>query len=221
MVVRVKQIYYQGIHAGMIDQDFEPYRNMNGNKWLENQVFVDLRKAEEHKKADYFGIFSVKFRNKLGKTGAIVKRMIEQNPGFEVYSFFDGVQNMWRHADKWHPDFSKVGDMILSKIGYKGATKRDIQMVYSNHWIATPEVYERYVDEMLIPAMEIMESDSEINELVNRDSGYRIGFKGEKIASKETCLKVFGKPYYTYHPFICERLFATWADWNNIKIKVI
>ena len=76
---------------------------------------------------------------------------------------------------------------------------------------------------MLAPAMRLMEEDEEISRLCDEDSGYGCLFEKEDYCrevnrqfaiSKVRCMELFGKPYYTYHPFICERLISTWLALN-------
>ena len=42
-----------------------------------------------------------------------------------------------------------------------------------------------------------------------------------KKTSKEALLRIFGKPYYTYHPFIFERFMSTFVAIHNLKLVQI
>jgi hypothetical protein len=72
-----------------------------------------------------------------------------------------------------------------------------IKLFYCNFWFAKPEVMKEY-QEFLKRAIVLLEEDPEVYE----DSGY----VSQSNIPKERLIQISGKPYYTYHPFILERL---------------
>jgi hypothetical protein len=56
-------------------------------------------------------------------------------------------------------------------------------------------------------------NDREIQDLVGRDAQY--------ISRSETAKHIFGRPYFSLEPFICERLFSIWASLQSLKVRHI
>lgn len=197
-------------------KSFVPYFNETANKFLENQVILDLWRSGDYLEADYFGVFSWKFKNKITKDYEFICDQIKRNPDADIYSFFGvkGQANVWKQADIWHPLFSKIGKLIFEKLGLPDPTTLPTPPIYSNHWLAKKEIFDIYVSTLLKPVMELMDSDPEISGLCWNDSGYNVRSK----ASPEICQKIFGKEYYPYHPFVLERLMPTFVAMNKLKL---
>jgi hypothetical protein len=85
-----------------------------------------------------------------------------------------------------------------------------------NHFCATREIYQKYVFEYLSPAMILM-NGPELRELCWRDSNYSNLNKTDS-ATADYLKEKIGVPYYPYHAFVLERLFAIFC--HNRKIKV-
>jgi hypothetical protein len=100
--------------------------------------------------------------------------------------FHPGLKNIWL----------KLMKVILPELNENEVWNDEIPMFYNNYWYARPKVLLEY-REFLKKAEEELEKIPE----VYGDSGYTCG-----NTPKETLEKITGKPYYTFHPFIYERL---------------
>jgi len=244
MKIKIYQIYYSPQQYGLIQQRFVPYYNPRANRYLENQVMLDCYQNGCYKDCDYFGVTSWRFGDKTRKSLDDISKFITRDGGRkDAYGFFiseDRVQqhflrhNMWRHAtDKWHPSlFIEIGQKIFDALKL-GVNILDLRMpiIYSNYWIARPEIFQRYVSELLLPAIRVMEEDPAIRRLCYKNSSYHTLFKRPDIrkATKRSKpislmqrMRLFGRPYFTYHPFICERLFSSWLAMNRkVRFKHI
>lgn len=225
MNIRIRQIYYKPVQYGLCDEKFFPYENKKASLFLENQVIADLFNQKDYLDCDYYGIFSWKFRNKISYTSSYIFNRMEQlaNENFEVFSFFDANEqrnpnlNMWKQGNVWHPLFSTIGKLLFQELGLPDPLTIRTRLIFSNHWITTPKIYARFCKEMLIPCMELMQNNQEIKELCEMDANY---ISRDRL-KEEDCFPIFGKYYYTYHPFICERLFGTFCGLHDIKLKHI
>ena len=92
-----------------------------------------------------------------------------------------------------------------------------MQPIYSNHWIASKETFKEFCLDFLIPVTDLMNESKLLRDLCNQDANY---ISREKI-NPETCLKVFNRPYYTYHCFILERLFPIFCFLRDKTVKHI
>lgn len=234
MEIRIYQVYYNEHTRLKCSPLCLPY----DNTWyefkplqpaFENHVISQIIHFNEHKPSDYFGVFSWQFESKYSKS---IEKIIPQITGeFDVYSFHGKFKEkyrptyMWRHAENWHgpnknPNASIINAarLVLLKMGFDiDLYNLDVKdyTVYGNHFLARPEIYERYVKEFLNPALKAME-DEEISDALYVDTKYK-----SKLKHPVGIEKVTGVPYYPLHTFICERLFSTWLTMNNYSIKHI
>lgn len=221
-MIRIRQIYYKDIHKYNLLETAIPYYNPSANEFLENQVIRDLIESGDCVGSDYYTVLSWKFKTKT------FNRLSEKNFYFaeqfkpDVIGIWANVKphNVWLQPIKlgWHPiEFLECGKYIIHKIYGIDVETLNTPVCYSNYQIVKSDIYEKYVKELLAPAMDLMSNDEYLREKLFVDAKYRTVTKGE-IANTDTCLKVFGKPYYTLHPFVCERLFSTFASIHNLKI---
>lgn len=205
----IHQIYFKDEQRGILEPQFTPYNNEGKlTKYYENSVISELVKLPSDPE-EYFGVLSWNLRNK-------VERMKNypypfKNISVESYSFNwlleqiekgEDVIFLMEHelhdpvvaAARIHPNFLYHWFKVLDALNLELTVARDHfrweKSIYCNFFIAKHKIYKRYVDELLDPAMKIMDTMPELNE----DAKYPLG------------------PGYTYHPFICERLFSYWYN---------
>ncbi|HXP51389.1 MAG TPA: hypothetical protein VN922_15640, partial [Bacteroidia bacterium] len=77
---------------------------------------------------------------------------------------------------------------------------------YCNFFAAKSEIYEKYVTEMLIPAMNIMHKMPELFANSNYPKPLPQNLKDK-----------WGFNHYTFHSFLCERMFTHFAYANNLN----
>jgi hypothetical protein len=214
MKIRIRQVYYDWFQQGSLLKGSEPYYYPLADPFLENRVLRDCVRCGDHLGSDYYGVLSWRFSQKTGKKGVDVQSAIERDADRpDVYSFFGNAPdaNVWLRAVLvCHPlRLAEIAQKIFNRLGRtEDIFELKTPVIYSNYWIARPFVLERYVSEMLVPAMSLMEEDDEIRTLCFEDARYRPVH--HRALSPRKCKKIFGRPYYTYHPFICERLFPSW-----------
>jgi hypothetical protein len=202
--VKIYQIYYDEKSKKNCLEGFEPY------------FILKLFNTGKHRNSDYFGVFSHSFQHKIHIWPQSIYDAMEVND-YDVYSFFSlmSTNNIFLKGDNWHENFSTVCQKILNKIGFSGDiahpdyTTRCI--VYQNHFIARSEIYQDYVDTILRPAIEVMNTDEEIKEIIWKDARYH---KSNKQEVRDRLKEEIGVEYYPYHPFVCERLFSFYLDLN-------
>lgn len=122
---------------------------------------------------------------------------------YDVISITTLRMKFIRHATMCHPLFLKIWIKLLTILGYSiDQIKKDddlTNIIVCNSWLATPEWMQRYIT-FIRRAIHVMNTNSELKRLLYQNSYY------QGTMSKERLLQIFGKPYYTYHPFILERL---------------
>jgi hypothetical protein len=202
-----------------------PYLNEDCTVFFENSVIRKLVEEEKHKDSDYFGVVSYQLIDKIGViknwkikniANTSVNKFTPELFERELYRYKPDAMSFQRHiphdtvtfADRFHPDFSKYFKEIMNKIGYQWRPIIFENVFYCNYFVAKSEIYERYVSEMLAPAMDVME---EMPELMG-NSNYP-----KKLP--DNLNKSFGINHYPYHPFLCERMFSYFAHVHKLQCK--
>lgn len=210
-MLNIYQIYYQGIDPTTLD--YTPYLNEVCTPYFENSVIRTLVEQGKHREGQYFGVVSHKLRQKTG--GSVFARIgttkgVPFSPeAFEAYVMkhrpdiccfnTNGAHNPVALANRFHPNFEVIMRKILTKIKYSVNLRHIPKPIYFNHFVATPHIWDKYTSELLFPAMDIMESDDEIRQLVWKNSNY-------PNPLPQHLAQAWGVNYYPYHTFICERL---------------
>jgi len=222
--VRVRQIYYDSKQLGLLEPLWKPYLNTTLTPYFENEVIRELYLASDHIDSDYYGVFSWKFRAKHRKDCNYVERKAHG----DVCTFFGKYQGGHKNTflDTYHPNLLRIGQLIVTKLFNKNILDIEADRFYYNHWLAKSEVFDGYCKEMLLPAMGLMENDPVIKELVNQDAEYRDDMMSGSsedlsIMKPDRCMEVFGKPYYTHHAFVLERLPAIYFAIKGYKVNHI
>lgn len=214
------QIYFDDKSKANCFEDCNLYKNDNLTEHFENSVIVDLYEKGECRKEKYFGVFSHAFKKKIVLSdrgdSASPRTIKDRIEGHDVYSFFRRRRqtNIVYQAENYHRGFINMVDKILAEIGFLPETPRRLDcVILFNYFIARDDVYEAYVKELLIPAMEVLENMPEAyNDAI---------YKKTNQETKEKFKKAWGKPWYPYHPFILERLPSIFVQKHKLNYKQI
>jgi hypothetical protein len=221
--LRVYQIYYKPEQIEKIE--YLPYFNPDADVFLENSVIKKLIEKGAHSDAEYFGVVSHKLREKIGvmqnnwrnhpniasKTTTafcqeeLLRLLTELSPdvmSLQCHMPHDPIT----FANKFHPQFAHWFRIIMAEIGYYWKPEQFNDVFYCNFFVAKSEIYERYVNEMLSPAMEVMKKIPDLH----KNSRYP-----HKLPP-ETAFR-FGYDHFPYHPFLCERMFSYFAHVHKLK----
>lgn len=215
MAHKLIQIIYDESQRSFVYPFAEVYFSNSLTVFFENKIIADLVLAA---RCDKISICSWKLKSKLryyiGRPREITPELLESD--YEVMSFTRNTKDhrMFQAAEAWHPGFMATFDKILGAIGVKrpGEIKNPI---YQNHFSARTSIYKDYVNTYLIPAMEAITNDTEINALAMQNSKYSdlTNQKAENLKEK------IGISYYPMIPFLLERLFSVYCQNKGIKIS--
>jgi hypothetical protein len=223
--LRIFQIYFHESQRAQLD--YVPYFNSASDctVYFESSVIKRLVESGAHAGSDYFGVVSHQLREKLRYTadawrnnGEIantsVRAFTPEDFEQELRSRSPDAMSFQRHvphdpitlADRFHPNFSHHFRRVMSAIGYGWTPTPFATVFYFNYFVAKADVYERYVREMLAPAMSVMDHMPEL-----------MGNSHYPNPLPEPLRASFGVPFYPYHPFLCERLFSYFAHLHGLK----
>jgi hypothetical protein len=214
-VVKFYQIYFHEKHLTNLFRFATPYYNDTLTPFFENTVIKNLVLGSE---SDKIAITSHALRNKM----RLNLRPLTENVLYEDFDVLSLTRNSKFHkmlaaAEVWHPGFTDLLGRIMHKIGF-GDPVNPKYPIYQNAFIARTNAYKRYVEEFLVPAMEVMENDTLIRKLCWQDSQYT-KLKTEPLSDKAK--KDLGVGYYPMHPFVCERFFSQWLDKQKLNVQYL
>jgi hypothetical protein len=162
----------------------------NRSKW-ENYQFV--------------GTLSWKALSKISMPNFNKIRMKMQQKQADVFAFYPHTMRkpnaLLSQALANHPLFKDIWVAWLQQLGFDetASTNPNMQAFFGNYWMATPAWLSKYID-FYKKAQHVLDSYEPIQEKLWSDSRYSSSMTVE-------CRKnIFGRPYYPYHCFLCERL---------------
>jgi len=214
----IYQVYFDEATKKACNPAWKHYDNSKKlNEFFENQVIADLINKGEHLKDDYFAVFShdvmesVNFKEDgLRFSPKALEAVINKNR-VDVFSFQKRRQNenISTQAGHYHPGFNDIMKKVLDYCGLELPPKLD-KIILFNLMVCRGEFWEAYFKDILAPAMEILKDIPEAYE----DSNYHNLIRKKEGGWADRFKKAFGKDYYPYHPFICERLASIYLQLN-------
>jgi hypothetical protein len=173
------------------------YLDNNREEWI-NKKFVGFLTYNSYKKIKIFDI----------------EYLANKYNNYDVISF-NNHNNHNNHllltSEKFHPNFINIWKQILLLLGYSinDILSSHIPIYYNNYWMAKPEWVSKYII-FYKKVINIMENNLNIKNMLCQQSNY----SGKLLEYPQILIKMSGKPYYTFHPFIIERLvcFFFWIE---------
>ncbi len=215
--LKVTQIYFKPEQLALCD--YTPMLNEDCTVYFENSVIASEVSEGMHRDCEYFGVVSWNLRKKITSTlgprtnirafdsRSFEEKLLKTKPdimGFSQYAPHDPVN----HFNCIHAGLEKHFKEVCKWLGLAWAPEIWNHVFYSNHFVAKSEIYERYVNEFLNPAIKVMDGMPELM----GNSGY------PRPLPIELRVK-FGVSHYTWHTFILERLFSYFVHLNKFNVK--
>lgn len=189
--------------------EYTPY--LNPIKTVEEKSYLfeynPILKLIPNATGKYVGCFSWKFNQKTGITKYELERVLEQTDA-DVISFCFNIPKYLQVSELHHPGFKERFTLLCKELGL--TCKEPQVTVYSNFFVAKPEVYREYLS-LLTEAIRLLEDEKY---KAFADANYKVGL------SSETLYEHTGLKHYTWHTFLLERLMSVWIDNKKLKVKV-
>jgi hypothetical protein len=205
MDISVHQIHYRQDQISLLDPAFLPYDNAaNGTSdWCEWRVIREAYHGDLHKRANFVGFVSWKFKKKTGVSGEALLSFIRKHPGFDVYFVNPyhnaivtwGFRNIWEEAEQWHTGIKPLTEDLFKRLEYRidlnTFVSRCEETCYCNYWIANRRFWDAFMT-FAEPVANCLEC----------------GLSGKQREFLETSRRTT-KQGVSFRPFIMERLFTT------------
>lgn len=189
--------------------EYTPY--LNPIKTVEEKSYLfeynPILKLIPNATGKYVGCFSWKFNQKTGITKYELERVLEQTDA-DVISFCFNIPKYLQVSELHHPGFKERFTLLCKELGL--TCKEPQVTVYSNFFVAKPEVYREYLS-LLTKAIRLLEDEKY---KAFADANYKVGL------DSETLYEHTGLKHYTWHTFLLERLMSVWIDNKKLKVKV-
>ena len=202
--------------------EFDTY--LNTVKTLEDKSYLFeynpiLNILSKEKEAEYVGIFSWKFLDKTGFYKKKLDYLLDKNPGQDVYTiclpYKDIIEKgYYKFTEDYHPGFMDLFKKLCDEFNLDSREPK--HHIFSNFVIVKWDLYKKFVDEIIIPAIHLLET--KYVEQVWKDANYcgptRAGLEPDKLR------QFTGLEYYPFHTFILERLWSAYVQTHQ-DIKVL
>lgn len=214
------QIYWDEGQLPNLFPFAKPYKNEGLTPFFENDV---IRKLVPVSTSDKIAVCSHALRQKIGNGIPLKEPFTEDTLKRDFQVLYLGRRSpeermIWR-LDQWHPGAGAILFKIFEKLGIPRPSEPK-NPIYQNHFVAERSIYQDYVGQFLIPAMDLMENDEEIHALVNVDSGY-YKLKPPFGDFAKRVKHFLGTDYAPLHAFILERCFSCWINPKPIKVTYL
>lgn len=172
---------------------------------FEYNIIINLINDVDNNK-QWTGFFSWKFPIKTLLFRKKVEKILDEK--YDCINFCRPLGHPYlKFTEKAHPGFMNLFKLICKDLDLPVSEPKNV--IYSNFFVLKTPLYKRYVQEVLIPALYLLEG--KYWSLANKNAQYKSGLPSDK-------LKVYtGLEYYNFVTFICERLIGQWIQKNNIK----
>ena len=201
--------YNEGQSTEYIQYDNSNIKTIEQKSYLfEYNVLLDL--VKDFKDDEYYGVFSYKFPQKTGITKNILYKLLVMNK-YKEYDVIGLSLNLFKGdylkvSEEKHKGFTELFRLICKDLNL--VMKEPTNVIYSNQFLAKGSVYKQFLNEVVNPAIELLET--KYKDLAWKDANYIWGLKGEQLKEQT------GLNYYPMTVFILERLLSVWLENKNM-----
>lgn len=150
----------------------------------------------------YWGVDVANHSKNRVESKESILEFIEQHQQYDVIGLTSHPPHyVCRFAEVYHPNFCRIMQMVLDKIGYEvDIMERNTRIVYFNYFVAKPHIWQQFVDELLSPFITACYENERLKDIVfGNNSNYAREFPDHLKA-------IYNINYYPYAPFLAERL---------------
>lgn len=190
-------------------------RKIYSTKYFESMVFLYLdNNRDEWINKKFVGFLTYNSYLKINLYD--IELLVQKYSHYDVIPFNNYYNTpLLISSEYFHPSFINIWEQILLLLNYNinDILSLDIPVFYNNYWMAKPKWIIKYI-EFYKNVIYIMENNMNIKYLLNQNSKYN----GKLLQYPELLIKIAGRPYYTFHPFIIERIVCFFFWVHGAKI---
>ena len=172
----------------------EHFYNSTLTPYFENSVICQVKGMIPQ--YDYFGVWSWKHREKVQGHKFTFEEMEKILPNVDVLAFQRFLRNGRIFSGEYEKTYERIFNEVMVRLNLKYRfPNRAGFIVMQNHFICKAHIYTEYIEKILEPAMQIIDSIPESNGHVE--------YRDKKMEIQAG---------YTYKPFLCEKLFTAFLN---------
>lgn len=207
-MVKAYQLYYNSDTRARIDPLATPVDTSGVvTPYFESHWIATLPIPAE----GMMGVFSPQFRRKtrMPLTRFIIRA---KNRKCDIAYPFMGVfqANTWMQGAGAHPQFWKKASLILAEVNLEHIMRMETADIYCNYFLMRVDLWHEFRSEWLLPVMQAMDKHSNV---IDQPCSYRSSSGHSLLDIK----RATGFNFYTYRPFICERLISSFAQVKKLN----
>jgi len=220
-MTKIYQIWYK--EGDVPPMDFPVIRNLPDGDlrylFFESRVLEMSVRTGLHRDCTHFGLLSPNYLQKIegckywgsdvantsqrrATSKESILQFIDENRQYDVIGLTSHpAHRVCRFAEMYHPNFSRIMQMVLDEIGYEvDITDLNNRIVYFNYFVAKPEILQQFADELLSPFIASCYENETLRKLVfTKNSNYERPFP-------ENLKTIYNIDFYPYAAFLAERL---------------
>lgn len=218
VVYKVFQIYYSDEQKPTLLDGFSHFKNVQNDIFLENAVLMRIFNKIKNENFHWFGGFSHKVCSKIGNhfNYQYLKNKINKHSNSDIIcpnpkniKESNLLQNPHHprilHEKSQNEGFWECIDLIFKKLNIPNLLNgnhldQEIDMIYFNYFVIKKDLFADYMNNLLLPAINLMQFDEDVIKLCNMSSPHNNRPFPEHL-KKET-----GYLDWPHIPFILERL---------------
>ena len=227
--IKLYQIYYDQKHTPHILNHATPYLNNNPTIYFESAVMCDIFNKKDYVDGEYIGVLSWKASLKIRnvKTLSEIDSAISAQK-YDIYTFnnksFLGFTRPHRGSGSrydvqaWRALMQLTQHMQSKKIWPQVSEKeldKNMLRIYCNYFIAKKEIWEDFVGNFMIPAIQEMKNDEQMKNIATA------AHKAYSMPLPQSFIDVTGYDYYPMAPFMLERLINVYIVMRNLKVGFV
>lgn len=157
MSLYIYQSFFTEDQRSLLDPAFIPWDNIENRTphLREYPMWKNSTWKHQYDPTAYWGLFSVKYKDKTSVPPQVFKDWILANPGYDVYHidpfYFNSSQfpNTWVQGERWHPGMLEFCDRLFPIIGIKenvrDLTLKPEEFITANYYVGNADFWVRWI----------------------------------------------------------------------------
>lgn len=201
--------------AGLLRQPFTAPTPIAPGVFFESALFAQEDCVVQDKSIDWVGHVAYSYTSKIKPFcfEALVAKYAHTHDVIALHP--DNPLPLLSMAELNHPGFTPIWLRLCTLLGHDYNTIQPPPTAfYANYWIARRPLWNSYCS-FARRTMHLMVSDPQLAEMCMQDASY------PGALSPDALVAIGGCPYYTFHPFIMERLPCLFFRLHGARIRII
>lgn len=203
---------YTNARAIAGQKDYYNLIHIPTTKYFESIIFYDQVFQITPKDTDYIGFITYKFNKFVVQDDTQLMRAMHQHPDFDIYILFPSDRYAKEEITSGHShDAWMAFESLTKRLGLQDAANAAV--FWRNYWIGKRDIVKEF-SLLVTRAILLVETDEALGKQFMGNSMY----PGALLKDQDRLLKITNRPWYTYHPFLFERLICAFVHHHKLRV---